>query len=81
MAFQVDVRINIIMIKILPVASSSEEFEKTTIRELKEKPSSLFSGVNGGLKDFSVFTVTVFLSCFGAFLRSLKFSKLLFLVE
>lgn len=47
MAFQVRVRINKNTVNVLSVASSSEEFEKFTIKQLKKKALSLFPGVNG----------------------------------
>uniref|UniRef100_A0A8C2AWK8 Ubiquitin-like domain-containing protein n=1 Tax=Cyprinus carpio TaxID=7962 RepID=A0A8C2AWK8_CYPCA len=45
MAFQVRVRINKNEIKVLSVATSSDEFEEFTIAKLKEKALSLFPGV------------------------------------
>ncbi|XP_048036035.1 uncharacterized protein LOC125261523 isoform X1 [Megalobrama amblycephala] len=46
MASRVRIRINKNTIKVLSVASSSEEFERLTIRDLKRKALSLFPGVN-----------------------------------
>ncbi|KAI7807739.1 putative polyubiquitin-A-like [Triplophysa rosa] len=46
MAFQVRIRINKNAIKILSVATSSDEFEKFTIGMLKEKALNLFPGVD-----------------------------------
>uniref|UniRef100_A0A671PKI3 Ubiquitin-like domain-containing protein n=1 Tax=Sinocyclocheilus anshuiensis TaxID=1608454 RepID=A0A671PKI3_9TELE len=43
---QVRVKINKNTIKILTVASSNEEFKKSTIIDLKRKALSLFPGVN-----------------------------------
>ncbi|XDV53609.1 hypothetical protein PO909_022064 [Leuciscus waleckii] len=57
MAFQVQIRINKNTIKPFGVASSSEEFEKFTIGELKERALGLFPGVNGNFKlSFAIFT-------------------------
>ncbi len=47
MSHQVRVRINKNTIKVLPVATSDEQFEKFTIRELKEKTLLFFPGVKG----------------------------------
>uniref|UniRef100_A0A673FQV6 Ubiquitin-like domain-containing protein n=1 Tax=Sinocyclocheilus rhinocerous TaxID=307959 RepID=A0A673FQV6_9TELE len=46
MAFQVRVRVNKNEVKVLSVASSSEEFEQCTIRELKRRALSFFPSVN-----------------------------------
>lgn len=56
MAFQVRIRINKNRIDELSVASSREEFEKFTIRDLKRKALSLFPKVDGRLKLSSAFT-------------------------
>uniref|UniRef100_A0A8C1DMS7 Uncharacterized protein n=1 Tax=Cyprinus carpio TaxID=7962 RepID=A0A8C1DMS7_CYPCA len=50
MAFQVRVRVNKNEIKVLSVASSSEEFEQFTIGGLKERALSFFPSVNGRFK-------------------------------
>ncbi|KAK2910833.1 hypothetical protein Q8A67_002966 [Cirrhinus molitorella] len=47
MAFQVRIRINKNTIKVLSVASSTEEFNRFTFGKLKEKALHLFPGVNG----------------------------------
>lgn len=46
MAFQVLIMMNKNNIKVLSVASSSEEFEQFTIRDLKRRALSFFPGVN-----------------------------------
>ncbi len=57
MAFQVRVRVNKNEIKVLSVASSSEEFEKFTIKELKEKALSFFPSVDGRFTFVSILTI------------------------
>lgn len=46
MVFQICLRINRNTIKTLPVASSHEQFDKFTIRELKRKVLKLLPGIN-----------------------------------
>ncbi|XDV53645.1 hypothetical protein PO909_022093 [Leuciscus waleckii] len=45
MAFQVRIRINRNVIKVLSVASSTDEFNNTTIGKIKEKALTYFPGV------------------------------------